>query len=502
MAYVSLILNSVFIATIIWLAVYYYMKKSHTYWQKRGIPADSGHWFFGNVKDAVLFRRNPTIVISELFAKSPPDLDVYGIYILNKRFLLLKNPEVIKHVLVKDFHSFENRYFTGKSRVDTISSSNLFTIGNPEWKQLRTKVSPVFTSGKMKKWFHLIAETTVSMSNYLRNEFANGVKTKVIMMQDTTLKFTTDIISTLAFGIHVNSFDPNNNEFFRKAQEGLSQTFTRSVQFFCMFFFPKYSEFIPVKLLGNSTDYLRSVFWDAFENRETTKEKRGDLIDFMIELRNNKQQDNEFKMEGDVLVSQAAIFFVAGRDSSVTTMCFTLYELARNPDIQKRVRDEIFETMKNQGLTYESVQDMKYMNQAMSEALRLYPPAPLLDRVATTDYKIPGTDIVLEKGTPVYVCLYALHRDPRFFANPDTYDPDRFSDENKSNIKPFTYMPFGEGPRACVGMRLGMLQSMMAVITILKDYEVALDPDYKYQVDPYNIFFITPADFKFILTKL
>lgn len=78
------------------------------------------------------------------------------------------------------------------------------------------------------------------------------------------------------------------------AQEGLRQTFTRFVQFFCMFFFPTYAEYIPVRLLGSSTNYLRSVFWDSFEARETSKEKRGDLIDFMIELRNNRQPDNDF----------------------------------------------------------------------------------------------------------------------------------------------------------------------------------------------------------------
>lgn len=81
---------------------------------------------------------------------------------------------------------------------------------------IRAKVSPVFSSGKLKRLFHLIVETTVSMSNYLSSEFSNGIKTKMIMMQDTTLKYTTNIISSVAFGIHVNSFDPSSNEFYKK----------------------------------------------------------------------------------------------------------------------------------------------------------------------------------------------------------------------------------------------------------------------------------------------
>lgn len=94
------------------------------------------------------------------------------------------------------------------------------------------------------------------------------------------------------------------------------------------------------------------------------------------------------EFEGDTLVAQSAIFFIAGLESSSVTMSFALYEVARNPDIQRRVRAEIHKCLKANGLTYESINDMKYLTQVINETLRFYPPAPIIDRVANQDYKV------------------------------------------------------------------------------------------------------------------
>lgn len=107
-------------------------------------------------------------------------------------------------------------------------------------------------------------------------------------------------------------------------------------------------------------------------------------VDFIYST--NYNFSTEF--EGDALVSQSAIFFVAGRESSVSTICFTLYELAKYPEIQKRTREEINEKLNEHGLTYDGVQSMKYLHQVLSETLRLYPPAPLIDRVSIENYKV------------------------------------------------------------------------------------------------------------------
>lgn len=96
-----------------------------------------GHWFFGHFKDALLMRKSAGIVVGDLYRQAADEDDVLGIYILHKPFLLVRNPELIKQMLIKDFHVFSNRHFSGQSTVDIIGSSNLFAISNPQWKYLR-----------------------------------------------------------------------------------------------------------------------------------------------------------------------------------------------------------------------------------------------------------------------------------------------------------------------------------------------------------------------------
>ncbi|XP_076755432.1 cytochrome P450 6k1-like [Xylocopa sonorina] len=495
--FINVFLTIIALVTILVL----YVKRQRTYWQRRGVPTlPNSHWLYGNAKELFKLERSPGFLIGELHLQGS-DNDLLGIYIFHKPFLLLRNPELIKQILVKDFNYFPNRYFTARSLQDEIGSTNLFTIENPPWRYVRTKLSPVFTSGKIKKIFNLLVVTAEPMCKYLEQQCSNDTRSKTIMMKEVAGKYITDIISSVAFGIETNSFDPAGETFFRKAQEALKLTFHRALQYAIMFFFPQISPYIGTRILGSSTNYFRKVFWDSLDTRETSKTKRGDLVDFLIGLKNQKQE-TDFQFKGDALLSQSVIFFIAGRESSVTAICFTLYELAKNPEIQKRTRDEIHEKLKEHGMTYEGIQSMKYLHQVMSETLRLYPPAPLLDRVAVDDYKVPGTDIVLEKGMPVYVALCGLHRDPKYHPDPLRFNPDRFSDENKDNITQCTYMPFGEGPRICIGVRLGFLQSVMALVAILKDYESSLDSTCKCDVDNRNIF-ITPAnDFSIKLTKL
>lgn len=94
---------------------------------------------------------------------------------------------------------------------------------------------------------------------------------------------------------------------------------------------------------------------------------------------------------------------------------------------------------------------LPYLDMVVSETLRKYPPLPFLDRVAVSDYKVPGTDLVIEKGTPLYIPMFGLHYDPEYFPESQKYDPERFNEENKNKIPSCVYMPFGEGPHNCIG---------------------------------------------------
>lgn len=483
--------------------LYLWMKWKHTYWQRRGVPTVPAHWFFGHFKDVILLRRPAGTVLKELHQVAGEN-DVLGIYILHKPFLLLRNPELIKQIMIRDFNVFPNHHFKSSSTTDTVGQWTLFTIDNPEWKYLRSKMSPVFTSGKLKNLFMLMEESGEKMRNHLRDQIRDKSKTVSITVKDTFYKYTTDVISSLAFGIQTNCFDTPPPEFYVNSRKAFNPTFIRSLTFFFLFFLPSIGKYVAGSIFGDFTAYFRKVFWDSMDNRSVTKVKRGDLIDSLLQLKDEVPDNTNFRFEGDALLAQAAIFFIAGRETSITTITCVLYELAKHPEMQKRVREEILQTIQDaNGVTYDAVHNMKYLHQVINETLRLHPPAPLLDRLPISDYTFPGTKISIEKNTPVYVVLSGLQSDPRYYQDPMRFDPERFSDERKNEIVPCTFLPFGDGPRNCIGLRLGILQTSVGLIAILRDYEIALNPSWMNEpIDPRNVFISPPAGFLLDFKKL
>ncbi|GLH05689.1 Putative cytochrome P450 6a14 [Gryllus bimaculatus] len=156
-------------------------------------------------------------------------------------------------------------------------------------------------------------------------------------------------------------------------------------------------------------------------------------------------------------------------------MSFTLHELALNPDVQRKLRREINAVVeKHDGhFTYESVMNIEYLEKVICETLRKYPPLSALVRECNAAYTIPGTKVVLESGTRVLIPVHAVQNDPAFFPEPQRYDPERFGERERARRPGYTYLPFGEGPRLCIGMRFGQLQTKLGLAILLHRYHFA-----------------------------
>jgi len=183
----------------------------------------------------------------------------------------------------------------------------------------------------------------------------------------------------------------------------------------------------------------------------------------------------------DELVAQCVIFFVAGYHTSSATLSFASYLLALNQDVQKKVHQELKQVLQetNGLLTYEAVQKMKYLDNVISETLRLYPPAFKLSRISETNYKLRDTGVTIPKGMTLSVPVYAMHRDPELFQNPEHFNPDRFSPEQRAKQIPYSYMPFGAGPRNCVGMRFALLEIKVCLVQIICNFHISACPETK-----------------------
>jgi cytochrome P450 family 9 len=175
-------------------------------------------------------------------------------------------------------------------------------------------------------------------------------------------------------------------------------------------------------------------------------------------LKSNKST-NQIQWSDDELIAQCFIFFFAGFESISSVLSFLAYKLVAQPEIQTKLHTEILATnagLENGELTYEQLNQMKYLDMVVSEALRKWPPTPMVDRLCTKDYTMQhnGSKLVIEKDTTIMFPIHSLHNDPKYFSDPEKFIPERFNEENKRNIVPGSYLPFGIGPRNCIGKNM------------------------------------------------
>ncbi|KAG7175942.1 Cytochrome P450 9e2-like [Homarus americanus] len=175
------------------------------------------------------------------------------------------------------------------------------------------------------------------------------------------------------------------------------------------------------------------------------------------------------------IIAQSVLFLLAGYDTVSSTLSFITFLLAKNPIHQQRVRREVQELVQLHGeLTYQVILDSKFLEACIMEALRLYPPAPNIERRCTKTYRLPGTDLTVRVGDMVVIPIWSLHHDARYWPDPELFLPDRFLPENKSSITTATYLPFGLGPRICIANRFAMMETKITLAKLLLAAELSL----------------------------
>lgn len=217
-------------------------------------------------------------------------------------------------------------------------------------------------------------------------------------------------------------------------------------------------------------DFLHKVFTETIREREAGGVQRNDFVQLLLKVRET------VSLTIDEMAAEAFIFFTGGFETSSSTLTFTLYELALNSDIQQKLRTEIEDGLEaNDGkLTYEMVFNFKYLDCVVKETLRKYPIIAGMLRKCTKKYQIPGTDLTIPEGQNVLIPIYSIHHDPEYYPSPDVFDPERFTVENSEGRNPVTFLAFGEGPRACIGERFGMLQVKLTLVKLLTNFDFSV----------------------------
>uniref|UniRef100_U5EL38 Putative cytochrome n=1 Tax=Corethrella appendiculata TaxID=1370023 RepID=U5EL38_9DIPT len=449
--------------------IYYSIQQRYLYWKNCGLTYDEPKFPYGNIPRN--YKNEPfSMIFTKLYRKLKASNDSFvGAYLYFMPVAIAMNLETIKNILIKDFQHFEDRglYYNGKD--EPISAHLLHLEGN-KWRTMRNKLTPTFTSSKMKLMFPLVESISEKLMECLNKMCANDVVE--IDVKDIVGRYTTDIIGNCAFGIDCNSLKDPDNLFKEMGRRTFQMSRHSKFLMGLIISFPKVSRFFGIKMMRDEVvEFYTKVVMDTIEHREATNYKRNDFMDLLIHLKNNS--DSEFKINLNEILAQAFVFFAAGYETTASALTFCLYELALNVDIQDKVRESINETItKYDGkLSYEAIADIPYLDQCIYETLRKYPPAGVLPRIVTKDYPIPNTNTILRKGTKLYIPIYAIHHDPEYYPNPEKFNPENFAKENIDKDNLIKFLAFGDGPRACIGLRFGLMEARIGLIYLLKTFK-------------------------------
>ncbi|CAD6208146.1 GSCOCT00010402001.2-RA-CDS [Cotesia congregata] len=477
---------------IIFLVIYYYyFINNWNYWSSQDVVGPKPSIPFGTVGDIVIGKHNLGTYLQEIYTTYKKS-KLVGVYRLRKPILIVNDLDLIKDVLIKDFSKFADRGREIHDKHEALAV-NLFNLEPQRWRPLRSKLTPMFTSVKLKDMFYLLVQCADQMETYL-DKFENGQ----VDMREIATRFTTDVIGVCVFGLQANAL-AEEDSLFRKMGKRIFELNIRNVgRTILGSFLPELYKVVGYFFRDSVLDnFFIGITKDTMDYRRKNRINRHDFVDLLIELKDEPSKVGELELTDKVLAAQLFVFFAAGFETSSTTIGNALYEMALNHSVQEKLRQEIKdELIRTDGkFTYEGVKNMKYLDKVFLETLRKYPPLPFLTRRSMEPYTFTGTNLTIPAKTEVWIPMLGIQRDPEYYPNPSVFNPEHFSEEQVKSRHDMTFLSFGDGPRNCIGARFGLMQTKIGVITVLRNHTVDIcdKTDHNYEVD-HRAFLLVPKN--------
>uniref|UniRef100_A0A0K0FVA3 Cytochrome P450 n=1 Tax=Strongyloides venezuelensis TaxID=75913 RepID=A0A0K0FVA3_STRVS len=476
--------------------VFWKLSSWSNYWIKRNIPGPKGKFAVGNSLDIIDDLKKSDLKWKKEFGET------YGIVIGFQPDLSTTNLGIIKEVYVKQFDNFTDRegFMPKDSKKDKSLLGHIMSIKRGEdWRRIRNLCSPAFTTGKMKmfvKFFNETVDRTIEILKKYETE------DKAIDIKELCGGMTIDSIFKSTFGYKTDlQEDPNN--IIRVYCRRLFDTNIYDPKLLFILLFPEFTNIIRVYFgyhVKNNTEhnYFRDLLSECYERRKKELERgenneAPDFFKVLLQSVNDddaKDKDEEIVFEEATqnqkkigmskieVLSQGLLFLLAGYETTATTIHFLLFMLAHHQEYQDRCREEILRFIENKNIDYidyDTINKLNYLDQCVKECLRMFPPAGRISRMCVQKTTINGIDF--EPGVSISVPIFNLHYDEDIYPEPNIFDPERFSPEQKAGRDPLYYMPFGYGPRNCIGMRYAYLSMKVYLARLLLKYKFKTCPE-------------------------
>ncbi|XP_015764480.1 PREDICTED: cytochrome P450 3A29-like [Acropora digitifera] len=412
------------------LLVYRYCTAPFTFFKKLGIPGPETTPFFGSTA-SLIFKPNKLPMLHLDWYKKYGK--IFGIYFFREPFLMVADPEMIKEILVKEFPKFHDR----KALADIPKPYNrmLTLVRGQKWKDIRSILTPTFSASKIKQMIPFMNEALDTLLAKAERISKTG---EIVDFHRWLQSLTMEVILSTAFGVKAQTQTVENDPITESARKAMAPNPVAGLLLLLPFanrllkYFPDMFNFEKIGKVASN------IIAERTKLNGHSKNYRKDMLQLMLDA---KEETGSEKIDNEDIQAQTLVFLLAGYETSSTTLGFVSYHLALDTQVQDKLRDEIDRLWPGDEETpsYDVLHKMDYLDMVINEALRMYPPG------FVRSHEFRHITILL-------TC--------------------RFTEAEKANRHPYTFMPFGYGPRNCVGMRFALLELKLTLVKLLKKYKL------------------------------
>jgi cytochrome P450 len=387
-------------------------------------------------------------------------------------YYLVNDPDVIRHVLVDGAKTYtKSRNYVG---LKLVLGDGLLTSEGDFWRRQRKLAQPAFHRESMEGFARQMSYSTRAMLERWSAEDAAGKSEgQTFCVLSEMMRLTFRIVGLTLFSTDVDA----------EAQE-VGQAMTVAMHHAndwaeALWNFPAWVPTPKNLRFKSAMKTLDSVVYRIIESRRAEAGQQKDLLGMLMAA---VDESGEGGMSDKQLRDEVITLVLAGHETTANLLAWTFYLLSSRPEIMARVRDEARTVLGDRDPTLADVPALSYTKMVLEEVLRLYPPAWAFERQSTTTDKLGAFDIA--EGSIVGVSPYVLHRHPKFWDKPEEFDPLRFLPEKAATRSRYSYLPFGGGPRMCIGNAFAMMEAQIILAMIARDYSLTVDPHHPVELEP------------------
>jgi cytochrome P450 len=383
-----------------------------------------------------------------------------------KTLYIFNHPEHAKHVLADNAANYHKGI--GYTEAKRALGDGLLTSEGALWKEQRRTIQPVFQHKRIARQADVIIDEALGLVERLRAHLGRRVD-----VLDEITALTLGVLGSTLLDTDLGAYESIGHSFEAVQDQAMFEMETLGMV-------PRWLPTKGQRAFRTARADLERIVDLLVEQRKANPISSGD--DVLTRLIASTGKETDKRVADRRMRDELVTLLLAGHETTASTVGWTLNQVSQHPEVRARLHEEAVAVYGDRRPTYEDLTKLRYTNMVLQEAMRLYPPVWILPRRAIAADEVGGYHV--PAGAEVLICPYTLHRHPRYWPEPDRFDPERFDPDVKTDRPRYAHIPFGAGPRFCVGNHLGMMEASFIISTLMRDLKLEKAPGSKVTPEP------------------